>query len=143
MRALAEGPYGAFTTARLTRRGALFIAGGIGITPLRAMIDELPPGTDALLLYRASSWRGLVFRRELDAIAAGRGLRIIYLVGRRGSPEMPTEPLTAEAIRRAVPDIDDRDVFVCGSNGFLSHVRSSLRKLGLRGDQVHAERFAF
>jgi ferredoxin-NADP reductase len=143
VRALAEGPYGAFTASRLTRRAALFIAGGIGITPLRAIIDELPPGTDAVLLYRATTWHGLVFRRELEAAAADRGLRIIYLVGRRGSPELPTEPLAAEAIRRAVPDIGDRDVFVCGSNGFLSHVRSSLRKLGLRGDQVHAERFAF
>ena len=75
VRALAEGPYGAFSAARLTRPGALFIAGGIGITPLRAMIDELPPGTDTTLLYRASSWHDLVFRRELDAAAADRGVR--------------------------------------------------------------------
>ena len=43
VRVFAEGPYGAFTADRLTRPGALFIAGGIGITPLRAMLDELPP----------------------------------------------------------------------------------------------------
>jgi ferredoxin-NADP reductase len=107
------------------------------------MLDELPRGTDTTLLYRASSWHDVVFRRELDAAAADRGVRVIYLVGRRGSAEMPAEPLSAEAIGQAVPDIGDRDVFICGPNGFLSHVRSSLRRLGLRGDQVHAERFAF
>jgi ferredoxin-NADP reductase len=42
-----------------------------------------------------------------------------------------------------VPDSRDRDVFVSGSEGFINHVRRSLRKLGLTGDQVHAERFAF
>ncbi len=144
VRVFAEGPYGAFTADRLTRPSALFVAGGIGITPLRAMLDELPHDHgDIVLIYRASSWGDVAFRGELDAIATARRVRVIYLVGRRSDPHMQGEPLSPESIARIVPDVAARDVFVSGSDGFISVVHSSLRKLGLRGDQVHAERFAF
>ena len=144
VRVLAEGPYGAFTSALMTRPHAMFIAGGIGITPIRAMLDELPPGHgDIVLVYRASSWQDVAFRAELDALASARGVRVIYLVGRRGDVGFSSDPLTPEAIHQMVPDSRDRDVFVSGSEGFINHVRRSLRKLGLTGDQVHAERFAF
>ena len=72
-----------------------------------------------------------------------RRVRVVYLVGRRGDPALQGEPLSPESISNLVPDVGVRDVFVSGSEGFISHVRSSLRKLGLQGDQVHAERFAF
>ncbi len=144
VRVLAEGPYGAFTADRLARPAALFIAGGIGITPLRAMMDELPRDhRDVVLVYRASSWAEVAFRGELDAMARNRGVHVIYLVGHRGDPHLGGESLSPAAIARLIPDYGSRDVFVSGSEGFISHVRSSLRKLGLRGDQVHAERFAF
>lgn len=144
IRVLAEGPYGAFTADRLTRQSALFIAGGIGITPLRAMLDELPSDHgDVVLIYRASSWHDVAFRGELDAMAGQRRVRVIYLVGHRGDPHLQGEPLSPESISRLVPDVGMRDVFVSGSEGFLSYVNRSLRALGLRGDQVHVERFAF
>ena len=144
VRVFAEGPYGAFTADRLTRPSSLFIGGGIGITPLRAMLDELPPDHgDVVLIYRASTWEDVAFRGELDAIASRRRVRVIYLVGHRSDPHLRGEPLSPEAISRIVPDVGMRDVFVGGSEGFISYVQRSLRKLGLRGDQVHAERFAF
>ncbi len=144
VRVFAEGPYGAFTADRLTRPSALFIAGGIGITPLRAMLDELPRNHgDVVLVYRTSSWADVAFRGELDAMAQHRRVHVIYLVGQRSDPHFGGEPLSPAAIAQLIPDYRDRDVFVSGSEGFISHVRSSLRKLGLRGDQVHAERFAF
>jgi ferredoxin-NADP reductase len=94
-------------------------------------------------MYRASSWPEVAFRGELDAIARQRRVRIVYLVGPRNDPRWRGEPLSPEFISRIVPDVGLRDVFVSGSEGFINHVHRSLRKLGLRGDQVHAERFAF
>lgn len=144
VRVFFEGPYGAFTPARITRSGVLLIAGGIGITPLRAMLEDLPPGPNAVtLLYRARSWDEVVFRSELDSLAASRGARIVYLVGRRGSPEMPSDPLTPTALAWLVPDLHDRDIFVCGPDGFLSHIHRSLRSLRVPKEHIHAERFAF
>jgi predicted ferric reductase len=85
-----EGPYGVFTGAQRTRARVLFIAGGIGITPLRALLEELPAGRGNLtLVYRASHENEVVFRNELDELAGLRGATVHYMVGRRGSPEMP------------------------------------------------------
>jgi len=89
-----EGPYGVFTGATRTRPRVLFIAGGIGITPLRALLEELPAARGNLtLVYRASHENEVVFRNELDELASLRGATVHYLVGRRGSREMPSDPL--------------------------------------------------
>jgi predicted ferric reductase len=81
-RVLMEGPYGRLTAAVRTRPRLLFLAAGIGITPLRALLEELPyrPG-DADLVYRANTEDGFALRAELDRIAARRGARIHYLSG--------------------------------------------------------------
>jgi ferredoxin-NADP reductase len=134
---IAEGPYGAVTSARRRRRNVLLIAGGVGITPMRALFETVPldPGEDLLLLYRARTAEELLFRDELDAIASRRGARVAYLLGAdRG-------PLTAGGLRQLVPDLVERDVYLCGSPGLMSAVRGSLREAGLPAEQVHEERF--
>ncbi|MEO6885479.1 MAG: ferric reductase-like transmembrane domain-containing protein, partial [Jatrophihabitantaceae bacterium] len=69
-RILAEGPYGVFTASRRTHRKVLLLAGGVGITPLRALFETLPghPG-DITMIYRANTSDDLVLRQELDWIA--------------------------------------------------------------------------
>jgi predicted ferric reductase len=139
-----EGPHGAMTGAARRRARVLLVAGGIGITPLRALLEELPAARGNLtLVYRASGPEDVVFRHEIDELASLRGATVHYLVGRRGSPEMPADPLDPRALRRLVPDIHDRDVFVCGPSGMMSKVLTSLRRLRVPDDQVHYERFAF
>ena len=135
---IAEGPFGAVTSARRTRRNVLLIAGGVGITPMRALFETLPmsPGEDLLLLYRARSVDELLFRAELDAIAVRRGARVGYLLG----PDR--EPLSAPGLLRLVPDLVERDVYLCGSPALTTAVRGSLRTAGLPADQLHEERFA-
>ena len=74
-RVFVEGPYGVLTGARRTRRRVLLIAGGIGITPLRALLEALPaaPG-DMTLLYRAQHAADIVFRDELERWRCQRGI---------------------------------------------------------------------
>ena len=92
-RVFAEGPYGAFTRERMRGSRALFIAGGIGITPIRAMIEERQPfQRDLMLLYRTSSWDDVVFGQELEALGRVPGTSVRFLVGRRGSPRCPSIP---------------------------------------------------
>jgi predicted ferric reductase len=139
-----EGPYGALTGAARTRARVLLIAGGIGITPLRALLEELPAARGNLtLVYRASGSDELVFKREIDELASLRGATVHYLVGRRGSREMPADPLDPRALRRLVPDINDRDIYVCGPSGMMTRVLSGLRWLRIPDRQIHYERFAF
>ena len=68
-RVFIEGPFGTFTTDRRTRRGALYIAGGIGITPLRALLDSVGPHDDVILLYRVLTNDDVVFAKELRQFA--------------------------------------------------------------------------
>ncbi|MBP1705247.1 MAG: oxidoreductase [Chloroflexi bacterium] len=139
-----EGPYGIMTGARRTRQRVLLVAGGIGIAPLRALFAGLSAGPgDLTLVYRASRPEDVVFRDELDRIAAARGASVHYLVGRRGTPAMPDDPLAPEPLGRLVPDIADRDVYVCGPIPMMDRVEKTLRALGVPGGQVHLERFAF
>jgi predicted ferric reductase len=143
-RVFLEGPYGGLTGAARTRARVLMIAGGIGITPLRALLEELPAARGNLtLVYRTTNPEDLVFKRELDELSSLRGATVHYLVGRRGSREMPMDPLEPRALRRLVPDIHDRDIYVCGPTGMMQRVLAGLRWLRIPANQVHYERFGF
>jgi predicted ferric reductase len=139
-----EGPYGVFTGATRMKARVLMIAGGIGITPLRALLEELPATRGNLtLVYRASHEDEIVFRKELDQLSELRGATVHYMVGRRGSREMPSDPLDPRALRRLIPDISERDIYVCGPAGMMERVLSGLHWLRIPSGQIHFERFAF
>jgi ferredoxin-NADP reductase len=142
VRVVAEGPYGAFTAARRRRRKVLLIAGGIGITPLRALLQTLPaePG-DITLLYRAGRERDLVFRDELTALGRLRGARVHFLTGHRR--RLGYDPLSAAALTANVPDLRSHDVYVCGPDGMTAAVVASLRAAKVPRRQVHHETFEF
>jgi predicted ferric reductase len=138
-----EGPYGAVTGARRRRGRVLLIAGGIGITPLRALLEEMPDGQGITLLYRASDWNDVVFREELEVITRNRNVTLHYLVGERRSHHRVTDPLAPDALGLIVPDIRHRDVFVCGPTAMMDAVRRSLRRLRVPSRQIHMERFNY
>jgi predicted ferric reductase len=141
-RVVTEGPYGALTGAVRRHRKVLLIAGGVGITPLRALLESLPaaPG-DLTLIYRVTSMRDVVFRRELEQLAARRQAKVWFVAGRR--TELDGDPLSAAELTRRVPDLADHDVFLCGPPGLTAAVTRELREAGLRRRQIHLESFEF
>jgi predicted ferric reductase len=140
-RVLAAGPYGAMTNQRRQGRGVLLIGGGVGITPMRALFETLPvPGKALTLLYRASSAEQILFRDELEHIAAHRGAELIFLTG---SSSDPRTAMTAQNLLAVVPDLTARDVFVCASPRFSSAVRTALAQAGLPRRHLHEEEFSF
>ena len=141
-RVFAEGPYGALTTARRSRHKVLLIAGGVGITPLRALFQTIPaaPG-DLTLVYRASHEADVVFRGELEHLAQRRQARVRYLVGRR--TDLGHDPLAAASLVANVPDLRDHDVYICGPTGMTESVTRSLRAAGVPRRQIHHESFEF
>ena len=143
-RVFAEGPYGILTGARRTQPGVVLIAGGIGITPLRALLEELPARRgDLTLIYRARSWQDVVFRAELDVLMERRGATVHYVIGQRAGHEPRHDPLSARSLQRLVPGIAHSDVFLCGPTGMMEAVRDSLRRLRVPDAQVHWEQFAY
>jgi predicted ferric reductase len=134
-----EGPYGAFT-ARPGRppRRTLLIAAGAGITPIRALFESLPGrGADVILLYRASTAEDLVLYRELTHIARKRGFGLYPLLGPRTGPD----PLAPAALRRLVPDLAAREVYLCGPPGLTAAATKHLRHAGVPSRRIHTEAF--
>ncbi len=134
----AEGPYGAFTADRCTRRSTVLIAGGIGVTPVRALLEDPHLAGDIVVLYRVSSRADAVLLGEMQNLAGVRGARLHVLAGRTGPHNQPFSPPNLAAL---IPDIAERDVFVCGPTAMTDAVLRSLRELGVPSSQQHAERF--
>jgi predicted ferric reductase len=139
-----EGPYGAFTARRLdpTAGGkVLMIAGGVGITPLRALFESLPGGGGkAVLLYRASDKGELPLYQELAEIARQRGFGLFPLVGSRHTQP---DPFSAAELRRLVPDLAERDVYLCGPPGLVHAARKGLHRAKVPSRRIHVESFDF
>jgi predicted ferric reductase len=136
-RVFAEGPYGAFTALQRTKDSTLLIAGGVGITPIRALLEEL--SGPITVLYRVRMPADAVLLAELQQIAARKGAVVHVLQGRTTENNQPFDPRNLQAM---VPDIHQRDVYVCGPYAMTSAVLRSLRTLKVPSRQVHAEMFA-
>jgi ferredoxin-NADP reductase len=93
------------------------------------------------LIYRASRAEDIVFFSELDQLSRSPDATVAYVIGRRGQA-LPQNPLDASALRGLVPDIETRDVFMCGPASMMDAVERSLRELGVPRRRVHTERFA-
>jgi len=138
-RVFAEGPFGAFTERVRRSDRAVLIAGGIGITPVRALMEQMRG--DLVVVYRIVSDREIVFRDELDRIAADRGIRLRYVVGDHASAQ-GRELLSVGHLNALVPDITERDVYLCGPPGMVESILDRLRAIGVPRRQLHVERFA-
>lgn len=125
------------------------IAAGVGITTMRALLEDLDyhPG-DATLIYRISRPADAVFRVELDELARRRGARVIYVEGRRGQPGswLPAQlsGLTdVDALRRMVPDLAQHDAYLCGPPSWMDSVSRALTEAGVPPEHIHSEEFAW
>ena len=146
-RVLVEGPYGRLSSRARTRRRVALVGAGVGITPLRALAEAMTyaPG-EATLLYRFSG-RPL-FERELRELADQRGLHVVLLPGHRrhagswlGAGIGPADDRAA--LTHWIPDIADRDVYVCGPDEWAEDVRRTTAAAGLPADHINIESFGW
>lgn len=144
-RVALEGPYGRLTSERSTGRPALLLACGVGVTPLRALAEELTAaGRDVVLLHRLRTSSDALFADELLALRSA-GLRTVHLTGPRQEAGgfLPGPDGDVAALRRAVPDVSRRDVFVCGPPAWAVAARAAVQAAGVPRRRVHEERFAW
>ena len=139
-RVIAEGPFGIFTDLVRRRDRVLFIAGGIGITPIRAMLEEMPG--DLIFIYRALREEDLIFRAELEQLApaseASRSSFWLAIIGilATGICSQPAH------LRQLVPDIVDREIYVCGPPAMMRYIEANVRQTNVPRKYIHSERFA-
>lgn len=146
----ASGPMGEFTSRLDGGRRWLFLAGGVGVTPLMAMARaayDLGRDTDLILAQAARTPADIVFRDELALMARRRPkFRTAYLVEAAGAePEWAghrgriSEPL----LRLLAPDLPEREVLCCGPAPFMAAVRGILAGLGYDMARYREESFNF
>lgn len=136
-RIAVEGPYGAFTKHALSGRGVALVAAGIGVTLVRALLEDLSLGVDPVVLLRASNEDELLLADELRELVAARGGRVLAAFGSRHRVTLDPHTLTAH-----IPDLPARDVFVCGPEPFTEAVAAAARRAGVAPARLHVEGFA-
>ncbi len=133
-----EAPTGEFTAGHRTRRTAALFAVGSGIAPVRALMETLPPGT--VVVYRARTPEDLIFKDEIDDLAADRNMPVHHVLGHRDEPG-PAAMLTPDGLRGLVPDLTARDIYLCGPQDWAAMLVTLLYDLGVLADQIHADAF--
>ncbi len=148
-RVFVDGPYGSFTIDRHDHaRGFIFIAGGVGITPMMSMLRTMAHRKETrplVLLYANRDWDGVIFREELETLKQHLDLTIIHILekppegwnGKSGYISRPT-------IEEVIPPGAKRnqfEIFLCGPPPMMRAVDRSIKELGLWPGDYHYERF--
>lgn len=146
-RVLVEGPYGRLSARARTRRKVALIGAGVGVTPLRALAEGLDYAPGEVVLVHRYKGQAL-FERELQALADRRGLEVVWMPGRRRAPGSwlgdGIAPVSdTAALLQWVPDIAERDLFVCGPEEWARDVVASARAAGLPPENTHVESFGW
>lgn len=141
-RVLAEGPFGVFTAHSRTKPGAVLIAAGIGVTPVRALLDDGDFASGPLdVVIRARSRAEAPLLDEVEARVAALGASLHLVEGARGAGwASAARPATLDAL---VPDVAERDVYICGPTAWANAVEADARAAGVPARQIHREKFGF
>ncbi len=140
---LVSGPFGRFTRDIAATDKRLFVAGGVGVTPIRSLAEEaLKQKLDCTLIYGNKSPDDVVFKSELDDLAK-KGLKVIHVFS-----EAPKKYrgeigyVDVERIKRLVPDFAERDIYLCGPPPMMAGIIDKLSATDIDLDRLHYERFA-
>jgi ferredoxin-NADP reductase len=141
-----RGPYGTFVLPETTRdRHFLFIAGGSGIAPLRAMIRQLIARryTGSMrLLYSARTPADFAYLPELRALVRDGSLEVTLTATREVGPRWRGERGRIVAERLASLVDEPRTLcYVCGPTSMVRDVPLVLRHLGVQRPRIHVEQW--
>ena len=127
----------------------MFIAGGIGITPLMSMLRymwDTRADVDVLLLYGNRTERDIVFRAELEQIAQDKlpMLSVVHVLSEADDNWAgQTGYIDGDKIRRYCGgDLSSKAFYVCGPPPMMTAVIKMLRRLGVPTGSIHSERFS-
>jgi predicted ferric reductase len=138
-RVVAEGPFGVFTTAMRRRDKIVLIAGGIGITPIRALMEDM--SGDVVVIYRVVRDDDVIFRDELEELARERGITLHFVVGDHAT-EDGARLLSPAHLEELVPDIAERQAYVCGPPAMTEVLGRNVRRANVPRRFIHIEKFA-
>ena len=107
------------------------------MTAVRALLEDLPRSARPVVLLRATQRADLVLGTEIADLVKRRGGQLHELTGNR-----MTASIDQYSLRHTVPDLNERDLYVCGPEAFVTSVVEVARSLGLPDEAIHHEAFA-
>lgn len=149
-RVTAQAPLGGFTLQPPVAPKYLFLSAGSGITPVMSMtrtLYDLAADADVLFVHSARTPADIIFRRELDAIAAVMpNVRVAHVC----EGDYPSERwmglrgrLSPAMLQSLAPDLAEREIFTCGPAAYMASVRRILGQLAYDMRGYHEESFTF
>ncbi len=130
-----DGPLGIFTLKKATKNKYLFIAGGIGITPILSMIKSIEEKNDAVLLYSNKTEKDYVFNKELTE----SNIKSYNFYTEKGQDNR----IDIEKINNLCPDFKERDIYICGPSQMIIDLVKKLENNLVPTRQIHFEQFNY
>jgi predicted ferric reductase len=141
---LIEAPFGRFSLVNFDIDKFLFIAGGVGITPIMSMLRYLRETNNkrpVVLLYGNKTEKDIIFRDELEKLPAN--MKVVNVLSKpQGNWQGPKGYIDMEIIKQYTGEIlSQADIFVCGPVAMMDMVISCLKDAGIPSERIHSERF--
>jgi ferredoxin-NADP reductase len=145
-----RGPLGGYFVWSPSDGGPLLLSGGgSGLVPLMAMIRAgaaADPSVPIVLILSARHWEDALYRDELMEIEERHAGFSVYFALTRDEPRRPQDfgrRVDEAMVRRALACLPSlpQQVFLCGSNSFVSAASGAALAAGLRADIVRTERY--
>ncbi len=137
---------GSFTLPEDQTEKLAFIAGGIGVTPFRSMVQDLINRRDnrsVVVLYGNNSVDDIAYAEVFDRAERELGIRTVYAVAddARLGAHMQPGFINAALIRREVPDFRDRTFYISGPRAMVLRFRRVLSELGVPRSRIRVDFF--
>ncbi len=135
---ILEGPYGRFTLENARTNKIALVAGGVGVTPIRALLDEaLKQRIDLVGISCFHNETEAVFRKEITELLVGSKHPWHYIFSATDGR------LNVDKLKKLVPDYLERDFYLCGPPAMSQSVRADLVSLRVPRSRIHFERFSW
>lgn len=143
-KARIEAPFGVFSFVHDNPVKLIFIAGGIGITPIMSMtryLKETESDIPVTIIHGVKRRRDMTFKSELNELPDN--FRVVYVLSKPDDQwEGEKGHVTKELIEKYCKDsLQTADVYVCGPPVMMEKVIESLGQLGVKDKRIHFERF--
>ena len=144
-RVMVDGPLGTFTESAAKTKNFIFIAGGIGITPIAGIIESLVKKNikDITLLYCVRTAAQIPFRDYFDKLSIKNYYIISDAGGGAGGPKYIWGKLDKDKMAELAPNYLKSDIYFCGPPNMSGPIINAIVELGVPKKQIHFEKFSF
>ncbi len=135
---------GNFTLPRNRNTKLAFLAGGIGITPFRSMLQHLIDEGEKrpiVVLYEVETPEDIAYRDVSEAAWRELDIRTIHAVERGARRGEYPGLIDARLVRKAIPDFRERTFYISGPQAMVRSLRQMLRKMGVRDSRIKVDFF--